>query len=199
MTQGRRGFFAKLIGAARELDAELSGEPATLEADPSDTPRFVPPPVVPEPTREIRGRSARRPPGALPEVEFIATCTRCMACIEACPESTLALDRGGLPIAEPWRSACALCPTTPCIAACEPRALTPTAAHAIRIGRAVVLSTLCLNQDDDLCDRCLDWCPVPLAITTANSPIPTVDPDRCTGCGLCVAQCPALPRAIALR
>lgn len=194
MTQGRRGFFAKLIGAARELDAELTGEP-----DPSDAPRFVPPPVAPEPATTARGRAARRPPGALPEAAFADTCTRCGACIEACPEDTLALDAKGLPIAEPWRSACALCPSTPCIAACEPRALLPTAPHEIRIGLAVVLTSLCLNQDEDLCDRCLDWCPVPGAIGTSDVPIPTVDPERCTGCGLCVAQCPALPRAIALR
>ncbi|HRE92408.1 MAG TPA: 4Fe-4S binding protein, partial [Myxococcota bacterium] len=32
---------------------------------------------------------------AVPEAEFTATCTRCLACIEACPEDTLALDNGG--------------------------------------------------------------------------------------------------------
>ena len=191
---GRRGFFASLISGARTLVAEL-------EAD--DGPRFTPPPAThTSPRPSTHTRPTVRPPGA--SAEFIAACTQCGACIEACPENTLAVGPDGFPVAEPWRSACALCPTTPCIAACEPGALVATPPRYFRLGTAHVSERLCLNTaDPDLeCDRCLDWCPVPGAIAVpqeSETLVPTVDPSCCTGCGLCIVGCAAYPKAIILR
>lgn len=209
--KGRRGFFASLLGGAKELVAGLGeagpDEPGQ-EADSGPRFTFESQPVAPGQTvsRAAPPRPLVRPPGALPEPAFIAACTRCRACIEACPEATLAIGHDGYPVAETWRSACALCPSTPCIAACEPRALIPTPPSQFRLGVAFVMERLCLNAghsidtpDDEVCDRCLDWCPIPHAIVAEDSVVPRVDPQHCTGCGLCVAHCAALPRAITFK
>lgn len=221
--KGRRGFFASLLGGARELVAgfgdtgpDRSDGPDGLAgpglANEADGPRFTfeslpasPAPAVPRaaPTKRLV-----RPPGALPEAAFATACTRCGACIEACPEATLAIGSDGFPVAETWRSACALCPKTPCIAACEPQALIPTPPAQFRLGVVFVMERLCLNfghtpkspdDDDEVCDRCLDWCPIPHALVAEDSVVPKVDPEHCTGCGLCVAHCAALPRAITFK
>lgn len=73
-----------------------------------------------------------RPPGALPEAEFLVACTRCDACVRVCPpwalKAATRLDAPppGTPfLHDPQANACADCATRPCIAACETGALRP--------------------------------------------------------------------------
>jgi len=212
--KGRRGFFGSLLSSVASFkDGLVAARDNDEEADALDGPTFVPPPAA-VPFTSSAGpaslaRGPRRPPGALPEPDFLSACTRCGACIERCPEETLIGGADGFPLAQVDKRPCALCPTTPCITACEAGALVPTAPSAFRFATARVMARLCLNgphspaePDAEPCERCLDWCPIAGALTVSTeanaSKIPTVDATLCTGCGLCAAHCPAYPRAIAL-
>ncbi len=218
--KGRRGFFGSLLNSVASLKEGLLAARVSSDeeddSDLSDGPTFVPPPAVAPPASPaVAPRGPRRPPGALPEPDFLSACTRCGACIERCPEETLFAGPDGFPLAQVDKRPCAMCPTTPCITACQPAALVPTAPSAFRFATAVVMARLCLNApqkgpqrqasdpDAEPCERCLDWCPIPGALKVSPEPsaskVPTVDAALCTGCGLCVAHCPAYPRAIALR
>lgn len=76
--------------------------------------------------------SWHRPPGALPEAEFLAACTRCDLCVKVCPHWALKVATRhdapppGTPfLHDPESDACARCPDQPCIPACPSGALTP--------------------------------------------------------------------------
>ncbi len=62
---------------------------------------------------------------------------------------------------------------------------------------AVVMSRLCLNtRAEASCSHCLGQCPGPDALTAGPRGVPVVDPERCTGCGLCVPGCRSMPQAL---
>jgi ferredoxin-type protein NapG len=161
----------------------------------------------PESLRSVRqsDRTGRipihRPPGALAETEFLARCTRCERCIQACPPRAIraAPARFREAAATPWIDAasqpCRMCEDTPCITACEPGALMLDGAGAM--GTARVLELDCLNRLGTSCTTCIEHCPVPGAIAQAGS-LPVIDPRLCSGCGICLHVCPAPGKAIAL-
>ena len=59
---------------------------------------------------------AFRPPWGKPEPEFLAACTRCDACVHACPEQVLVRDADGLPRFDAQAGECTFCGD--CVAAC---------------------------------------------------------------------------------
>jgi len=72
-----------------------------------------------------------RPPGAAPEMAFVAACTRCGDCIDVCPVHAILktpANGGGLaagtPYIDPRPAPCIACEDMPCAAACETGALT---------------------------------------------------------------------------
>jgi len=144
-----------------------------------------------------------RPPGARDEADFLATCERCHACVEACPNHVLAMvaDRGdgldGTPYMAFRDGYCELCRA--CAEACPSGALqsevTGAAAHP---GVAVVDMAHCLNQAGfAMCLSCQDHCPE-RAITLVQLRTPTITAERCTGCGACQFVCPTSPAAISI-
>jgi ferredoxin-type protein NapG len=70
-----------------------------------------------------------RPPGALPEKEFLAKCTRCDECVKVCPEHAImkflvqSPEHFLTPILNDKRKACETCAAKPCIEVCVPHAL----------------------------------------------------------------------------
>jgi len=71
-----------------------------------------------------------RPPFALPELDFLLACTRCNACVEACPHQVifpLPLSRGtevaATPALDLLNKGCHLCEGWPCVQACADQAL----------------------------------------------------------------------------
>ncbi|MDE2291878.1 MAG: 4Fe-4S binding protein [Elusimicrobia bacterium] len=142
-----------------------------------------------------------RPPGARHEALFLALCTRCSDCVEACPHLVIRKagpEAGkllhGTPILEPASSPCLFCDGLPCAAACETGALR-VPAGAVRIGTAAVDASPCLSAQDQPCDLCQQSCPLPTkAVTVAAGEPARVDAAACTGCGACAQACP--PRAI---
>ncbi len=142
MSNQRRGFFRDAFAGLRKLVEEVA--PELEAAEPSPT--FVPPAHTSAPAKVAVGgaKVVRRPPGAVPEAQFLELCTGCGACVTACPESTLSTnDR--YPEAHPEVHACVMCRDVPCAAACETGALLPIAPTAIRFGTVRALPRLCLN------------------------------------------------------
>jgi MauM/NapG family ferredoxin protein len=164
-----------------------------------------------------------RPPGALDELAFLATCTRCDKCLPACPQEAIrkaAPGTGlsvGTPYIEPRSMPCFLCTELPCIPACPEGALVwphlrignqkVDGPMAVRMGTARVRASLCLTyaaegRAAEECRICVDRCPYPgEAIRMGEAqgtglPHPEVDAEHCTGCGLCVFACPASGPAI---
>jgi len=150
----------------------------------------------------LERRSDRlRPPGARPEPEFLAACTRCTDCLEACPHSAirrLGAEYGAkahTPVVIPDESPCYLCDDMPCITACAPGALQPTQPKRVRMGLAVVANEACYAFQQQPCDYCVVRCPLgSKAIRLDPAGLPVVDPNGCAGCGVCAYLCP--PSAI---
>jgi MauM/NapG family ferredoxin protein len=143
-----------------------------------------------------------RPPGALPEADFLATCIRCGECMKSCLTNTLqpSLWQSGLaglwtPRAEFRLAACEqecnvcgkVCPTQ----AIRPLSL-PEKTHA-KLGTAVLKKELCLVwAQDRLCLICDEICPYDAIVfrTVEGSRRPVVVAARCNGCGYCEQRCP---------
>ncbi|MGM0578265.1 MAG: 4Fe-4S dicluster domain-containing protein [Myxococcota bacterium] len=207
----RRGFFRASIRRLREGALEAAREFADAGSVMADSVTGLdpdPPAARARPHRRASpGRSMVRPPGALPEIDFLSTCERCAKCVEACPEDAI-LQAGtqygvrseGTPMLQPDRTPCVMCADVPCASACPSGALKPIPAEAIRIGEALVMGNLCLNRRGEACEACIDACPYPdEAIRAGEGGVPVVSGDACTGCGLCASSCPAYPKAIAIR
>ena len=158
---------------------------------------------------------ALRPPGALPEEDFLAACIRCGLCMRECPYDTLQLAELGVDAAAtgtPFFTArdvpCEMCDDIPCVAACPTGALDKSLKHIddAKMGVAVLVDQEnCLNYLGLRCDVCYRVCPViDDAITLEASHnersghhaifVPTVHAEHCTGCGKCEKSC-VLPEA----
>lgn len=142
-----------------------------------------------------------RPPGAIEEEAFLSGCTRCDACIEACPHDSIlhAPSRfrraAGTPMIDPLRQPCWMCEDTPCVAACEPAVLRQEL--PIKMGVAQISPVTCLAHQNSFCTVCSEQCPVEGAIEIVNHK-PRINEDRCTGCGVCQHVCPAPENAVLL-
>lgn len=125
-----------------------------------------------------------------------------MACIEACPTSSLISiqteTHDALPVLQPIRKPCYLCDGLPCIDACEDGALVQPEGGAaqIRIGMARVNPNHCITFRGEICNRCFEACPFPNQAIMQIGGRPLVMSGACTGCGLCEYACPTEPRAI---
>lgn len=148
-----------------------------------------------------------RPPGALPEAAFVAACTRCGACVSACPATAITRlpEMSGLatgtPVLRPNEMACVMCADMPCAAACPTEALSvPEGGWLdVRMGVAVVDVERCLPYRDVTCGVCARVCPVgaqALSLDVAGRP--TVGA-ACTGCGACVTACVTAPSSMSIR
>lgn len=152
---------------------------------------------------------AIRPPGALPEEDFMGACVRCGLCVRDCPFDTLKLADWGsdVPVGTPYFTArdvpCEMCDDIPCVVACPTGALDHDLKDIddARMGLAVLIDQeTCLNFQGLRCDVCYRVCPaIDEAITLERSHnersgkhavfIPTVHSDKCTGCGKCEQAC----------
>ncbi|WP_421701896.1 ferredoxin-type protein NapG [Aliiroseovarius sp.] len=162
---------------------------------------------------------AIRPPGALPEEDFLAACIRCGLCVRDCPYDTLKLAELGLDgpaTGTPFFTArdipCEMCDDIPCVVACPTGALDHdlTDIDEADMGLAVLIDEeRCLNALGLRCDVCYRVCPViDKAITLELSHnqrsgahaifMPVVHSDACTGCGKCEKSC-VLPGESAIK
>lgn len=154
-----------------------------------------------------------RPPGARAEPDFLSRCIGCGACMKICPTGGLqpALFDAGLaglwsPQLVPRIGYCDfLC--NRCGNICPTQAIAPlplAEKQRTRIGLAVFDFNRCLPYAYGRnCMVCEEHCPVPekaiyfrpteytdRAGITQTLLQPWVDPERCTGCGICENVCP---------
>lgn len=193
MTMNRRDL---LQGAAAAATAGLLVGGATLFAH----------------TSVARPAQALRPPGALPEADFLGACVRCGLCVRDCPPHNLKLATGtgfstgvaiGTPCFEARDIPCEMCEQVPCVKACPTGALDPalTDITRARMGLAVLIDQEnCLNFLGLRCDVCYRVCPLideAITLQKTSNPrsdrhamlLPTVHADACTGCGKCEKSC----------
>jgi ferredoxin len=198
---GRRGFLSLAVGAAAAVTGGVGAAIATKSlafGDESD--------------------ALVRPPGSVPETQFLDQCIRCGECFQACPNNVLhpqGFERGleGLwapKVVADWAgcesscNACGqVCPTGAI------RALPLAEKKVARMGLAIVDAATCLPlAGKEACQLCVDEClragydaiefrRVHTEVDPAtDSPIdgsgflaPVVLDEKCVGCGLCQTRC----------
>jgi len=152
---------------------------------------------------------AIRPPGALPEDEFLGACIRCGLCVRDCPYDILMLGQlgdevvAGTPYFSARTGPCEMCEDIPCIPACPTNALDHalTDINESRMGLAVVVDQeTCIAFLGLRCEVCFNVCPIRGKAITLDYQhntrsgkhalfIPIVHSEACTGCGLCEKAC----------
>jgi len=145
-----------------------------------------------------------RPPGAVPEADFLARCVRCGACVAACPTNALQplyvatglngvfapglVPAGGL--CDPHCARCGeVCPTGAI------RELAGEERLWAKTGTAEIEPERCIAwADGERCMVCDEVCPFDAVVfrLEAGRPVavPHVEAARCTGCGACENACP---------
>jgi NAD-dependent dihydropyrimidine dehydrogenase PreA subunit len=200
---GRRGFISLLAGSGAGVagGGAIAATTKLWGANLDDPNAFRP----------------LRPPGSVPEREFLDICIRCCECFKVCPNNLLQAEgfQQGLeglwtPMAvadwagcDPSCNACGqVCPTGAI------RALPLAEKKITRMGLAIVDPLTCLpHANREACQLCVDEChaagyhaiefvQVHTEVDAAGQPIegtghlaPVVLADKCVGCGICQTRC----------
>lgn len=205
---GRRGFISLLAGGTAAVAGGTAAAAATrfFGADLENPNAFLP----------------VRPPGSVPEKEFLQMCIRCGECFKACPNNVLqseGFEQGFEGLWTPlvnanWAgcesscNACGqVCPTGAI------RALPLEEKKVARMGFAFVNEQTCLPfANREACQLCVDECDAAgynaieftqvhtqtddlgLPIPGTGFVAPVVLEDKCVGCGLCQTRCHGINR-----
>jgi polyferredoxin len=164
-----------------------------------------------------------RPPGSLPEDDFLSRCIRCGQCMRVCPNNALhpTLLESGLEglwtpfliakigYCEPTCTLCGqVCPTGAISELTLNQKVGDEETPPNRIGTAFLDRGRCLPWAMATpCIVCEEWCPTSpkaiylreeIAIDRQGNEVsvkrPHVDPALCTGCGACEYACPVYDR-----
>ena len=147
------------------------------------------------------------PAGSLSLKNFADHCTSCQLCVSVCPNQVLRPSTSLMTFMQPemsyergyCRPEC-----TRCSDICPAGAIRPISIEeksSIQIGHAVVNLDICVvNTDEVSCGNCARHCPAGAIMMVRKNPddpqslmIPTVNEERCIGCGACENLCPARP------
>lgn len=134
----------------------------------------------------------QRPPWAIPDGAFEDACTRCGDCLKACPPAILVAAAGGYPAVDFSRGECSFCGD--CVSACKPRALQRDDAGAVPWRLKAVIGDACLARRGVECRVCGEVCgaaAIRFRPSRGGVAQPQFDAACCTGCGGCLAPCPA--------
>jgi MauM/NapG family ferredoxin protein len=160
--------------------------------------------------KNINGRFIR-PPGSLPEPEFLARCIRCGECMKVCKTNGLqpadfecGFEGLWTPHLVPRHGPCEdkcnmcghVCPTQAI------RALPLPEKQFVKLGTAVIDRHRCIAwEQEKLCLICAEICPIhaidSMVVDNFKGPFkrPFVMDDKCIGCGYCEKACPVYGRA----
>jgi len=157
-----------------------------------------------------------RPPGALPEDDFLERCIRCEECVRICATSggclQMAFLESGLegimtPLSK-YRIGYCEYNCNLCGQICPTKAIQPlelAEKQKRKMGTAIFLKDRCIPYRlNENCIVCEEHCPLPekaIKLERRNYKdtetgevriveYPYVDPDLCTGCGICENKCP---------
>ncbi|MGQ9637381.1 MAG: 4Fe-4S dicluster domain-containing protein [Thermodesulfobacteriota bacterium] len=155
------------------------------------------------PFRLRRGKfQLLRPPGAIPEDEFLRTCIRCGECMKSCLTNTLqpSLWESGLsglwtpkmdlrlaPCDQNCNVCGKVCPTQAI------RSLPIEEKNHAKIGTAIIRKELCLVwAQNKVCLICDEICPYNAIVFRPIEGYrrPVVIASKCNGCGYCEQRCP---------
>ncbi len=143
-----------------------------------------------------------RPPGAIPESEFLRTCIRCGECMKSCLTNTLQpcfwesglaglwtpkMDLRFAPCEQNCNVCGKVCPTQAI------RSLSLEEKNHAKVGTAVLRKEVCLVwAQDKLCLICDEICPYNAIVfrTVEGYRRPVVIASKCNGCGFCEQRCP---------
>lgn len=200
---GRRGFLSLAAGTGAAVIGGVGAAGATsaFGAHLDDPHAFLP----------------VRPPGSVPEQQFLQMCIRCGECFKACPNNVLQVEGFEQGLEGLWTplvnadwagcesscNACGqVCPTGAI------RELPLEEKKVARMGLAIVNEATCLPfADREACQLCVDECDdagyeaieftnVHTEVDDEGNPIadsgylaPVVLADKCVGCGLCQTRC----------
>ena len=155
-----------------------------------------------DPLKKVRSDALIRPPGAIPEQDFLTACIRCGACMKVCITNTLQpglFDCGAAGLFTPKAllrfAACEqtcnlcgrVCPTQAI------RSLDLEEKKYARMGTAVILKEKCLVwEQDKACLICDEQCPYNAIVFKVVDGFrrPFVIENKCNGCGFCEKACP---------
>jgi len=155
---------------------------------------------------KVAPRRHFRPPGALAEPAFLAACTRCGYCVEACPADAVSVAptsaglAAGTPIILPQSQPCVACEGMFCASVCPTGALVmPADGWATeKIGVLALDEDRCIAFQGIECGVCARACPIgPTAIDLDGRGRPVIRAG-CVGCGVCVRACVTSPSSLAL-
>lgn len=146
-----------------------------------------------------RAQNLVRPPGALDEIDFLASCSRCLRCLDVCapmaikPATVLnGFANIGTPVLE--TNKCILC--MECIRTCPTGALGKIPKTEVYLGTAVILKDVCFAwKKTRRCRECEKACKYK-AVIMEKDRFPVIVADKCNGCGICMRRCPTEPKAI---
>jgi MauM/NapG family ferredoxin protein len=143
-----------------------------------------------------------RPPGAIPETEFLRTCIRCGECMKSCLTNTLqpCLWESGLSGLWTAKMDLRLAPCDQncnvCGKVCPTQAIRSVTldekTHA-KIGTAILRKEMCLVwAQNKLCLICDEICPYNAIVfrPVEGYRRPVVIASKCNGCGFCEQRCP---------
>ncbi|MFK7964271.1 MAG: ferredoxin-type protein NapF [Burkholderiaceae bacterium] len=146
--------------------------------------------------RFLRGRvaapkapSAFRPPWTN-ELRLSEHCTSCGACVDACETSIISIGPDKKPGLSFMQGECTFCQA--CVTACAEPVFNLGQLAPWRLG--VLIGDGCLLKAGITCQLCTDHCDaraLRFDLRVSPSGAIQIDQDACSGCGACVAPCPA--------
>ena len=143
-----------------------------------------------------------RPPGAIPETEFLRTCIRCGECMKSCLTNTLqpCLWESGLSGLWTPKMELRLAPCDQncnvCGKVCPTQAIRSVSLEEktnAKVGTAVLRKEMCLVwAENKLCLVCDEICPYNAIVfrPVEGYRRPFVIASKCNGCGFCEQRCP---------
>ncbi len=152
---------------------------------------------VPAPERRLppgfrdTKRDPVRPPWSWDEKEFLAACTRCDACMAACPSGIIVRPGDGFPEIDFIRGECTFCGE--CVARCKPGALVRAHQGSTPWLLKAAISQDCLARHRTSCTACANMCSrgaIRFKLRGGSVAIPEIDRRSCKGCGACLGWCP---------